>query len=134
MPIELLFENLIFELYLQRGMKRIEAIVAAEKISAVNEAMKKAGVGGTTVLDAKGRGRGEKPQIQTGRGTKRLAAEFSVRANVMTVVEDSEVEKVVKAILDTASTGSAGDGKIFISNVSEAVDIGTKKRGQGAIV
>ncbi|MCI0563058.1 MAG: P-II family nitrogen regulator [Nitrososphaera sp.] len=115
-------------------MKRIEAIVAAEKVSAVNEALKKAGVGGTTVLDAKGRGKGEKPQVQANRGTRRLTAEFSVRANVMTVVEDSDVEKVVKAVLDTASTGSAGDGKIFISTVTEAVDIGTKKRGQVAIV
>ena len=52
----------------------------------------------------------------------------------MTVVEDSEVDKVVKAILDTASTGSSGDGKIFISTVSEAIDIGTKKRGQTAVV
>ncbi|MGI0015541.1 MAG: P-II family nitrogen regulator, partial [Nitrososphaera sp.] len=129
-----LFENLILQLYLHRAMKRIEAIIAAEKVSAVNEAMKKAGVGGATILDAKGRGKGEKPQVQTGRGTKRLAAEFSVRANVMTVVEDSDVEKVIKAILDTASTGSAGDGKIFVSSVSDAVDIGTKKRGQVAIV
>ncbi|MEM3095043.1 MAG: P-II family nitrogen regulator [Nitrososphaera sp.] len=115
-------------------MKRVEAIIAAEKVSAVNEALKKAGVGGATILDAKGRGKGEKPQVQTGRGTKRLAAEFSVRANVMTVVEDSEVEKVIKAILDTASTGSAGDGKIFVSTVTEAIDIGTKKRGQTAVV
>src|SRR2546422_9268322 len=101
-------------------MKRVEAIIAAEKVSAVNEALKKAGVGGTTVLDAKGRGRGEKPQVQTGRGTKRLAAEFSVRAKVMTDGEDSEVEKVIKTILDTARTGSAGDGKIFASAVTEA--------------
>src|SRR5919198_320856 len=105
-------------------MKRVEAIIAAEKVS----------VGGATILDAKGRGRGEKPQVQTGRGTKRLAAEFSVRANVMTVVEDSDVEKVIKAILDTASTGSAGDGKIFVSSVGEAIDIGTRKRGQMAVV
>src|SRR2546427_12605366 len=103
-------------------MKRVEAIIAAEKVSAVNEALKKAGVGGTTVLDAKGRGRGEKTQVQTGRGTKRLAAEFSVRGNVMTVVEDLEVEKMIKAILVTARTGSAGDGKIFVSSASEAVD------------
>jgi nitrogen regulatory protein P-II 1 len=115
-------------------MKRIEAIIAAEKVSAVNDALKKAGVGGTTVLDAKGRGKGEKPQVQTNRGTKRLAAEFSVRANVITVVDDSEVEKVIKAILDTASTGSSGDGKIFVSSVTDAVDIGTKKHGQVAIV
>lgn len=115
-------------------MKRIEAIIAAEKLSAVNEALKKAGVGGATILDAKGRGKGEKPQIQTGRGTQRLAAEFSVRANVVTVVDDSEVEKVLQAILDTVSTGSAGDGKIFISTVNEAIDIGTKKRGQMAVI
>jgi nitrogen regulatory protein P-II 1 len=115
-------------------MKRVEAIIAAEKVSAVNEALKKAGVGGTTVVDAKGRGKGEKPQVQTDRGTKTFVAEFSVRANVMTVIEDSEVEKVIKAILDTASTGSAGDGKIFVSTVTEAVDIGTKKRGQMAVV
>lgn len=133
MPAQL-FENLILQLYLERFMKRIEAIIAAEKVSAVNEALKRAGVGGTTVLDAKGRGRGEKPKVQTGRGTQRLAAEFSVRANVMTVVDDSDVEKVIKAILDTASTGSAGDGKIFISTVAEAIDIGTKKRGQVAVV
>ncbi len=114
-------------------MKRVEAIIAAEKVSAVNDALKKAGVGGTTVLDAKGRGKGEKPQIQTGKGTGRIAAEFSVRASVITIVDDSIVDKVIKAILDTVSTGSAGDGKIFISTVTEAIDIGTKKHGQVAI-
>jgi nitrogen regulatory protein P-II 1 len=129
-----LIENLISQIYLERAMKRIEAIIAAEKVSAVNEALQKAGVGGSTILDATGRGKGGKPQIQTGRGTKRLAAEFSVRANVMTVVDDSEVDKVIKAILDTASTGAAGDGKIFVSTVSDAIDIGTKKHGQVAIV
>jgi nitrogen regulatory protein P-II 1 len=48
-------------------------------------------------------------------------------------VDDSEVDKVVKAILDTVSTGSPGDGKIFISTVSDAIDIGTQKRGNGAL-
>ena len=115
-------------------MKRVEAIIAAEKVNDVNEALKKAGVGGATVLDAKGRGKGEKPVLESNRGTRRLATEFSVRANVMTVVEDSEVDKVIKAILDVASTGSAGDGKIFVSTVSDAVDIGSKKHGQSALV
>jgi nitrogen regulatory protein P-II 1 len=114
-------------------MKRVEAIIAAEKVSSVNEALKKAGIGGATILDAKGRGKGEKPTVQTGRGTKRVAAEFSVRANVMTVVDDSDVDKVIKAILDSASTGSAGDGKIFVSTVNDAVDIGTKKRGTAVL-
>ncbi len=115
-------------------MKRIEAIVASEKVLAVNEALKNAGVGGCTILDAKGRGKGEKPVVETGRGTGRYTSEFSVRSDIVIIVEDSDVDKVIKTIVDTVSTGSAGDGKIFISQMNEAVDIGTKKRGQTAIV
>jgi nitrogen regulatory protein P-II 1 len=115
-------------------MKRVEAVISAEKVSAVNEALRNAGVGGATILDAKGRGKGEKPRIQTWKGTGGLsAAEFSVRATVVAVVNDPDVEKVITAILDTTSTGSAGDGKIFVSNVNEAIDIGTRKRGQTAV-
>ena len=115
-------------------MKRIEAIIGSEKALAVNEALKDAGVGGCTILDAKGRGKGEKPIVETGRGTGRYASEFSVRSDVVIIVEDSEVDKVIKTIVDTVSTGSAGDGKIFVSQISDAVDIGTRKRGQTAIV
>jgi nitrogen regulatory protein P-II 1 len=115
-------------------MKRIEAIVASEKVLALNEALKNAGVGGCTILDAKGRGKGEKPVVETGRGTGRYTSEFSVRSDIVIIVEDSDVDKVIKTIVDTVSTGSAGDGKIFISQINEAVDIGTKKRGQTAIV
>jgi nitrogen regulatory protein P-II 1 len=115
-------------------MKRIEAIVGGEKVLAVNEALKNAGVGGCTILDAKGRGKGEKPVVETGRGTGRYTSEFSVRSDIVIIVEDSDVDKVIKTIVDTVSTGSAGDGKIFISQINEAVDIGTKKRGQTAIV
>lgn len=115
-------------------MKRIEAIIASEKVSAVNEALKKAGVGGATILDAKGRGKGEKPRVAGGRGTSSHAAEFSARANVITVVDDGEADKVVKAIIEAASTGSSGDGKIFVSSVGEAIDIGSKKRSTSGMV
>ena len=71
--------------------------------------------------------------VEAQRGTARFAAEFSVRANVVTVVEDSQLEKVIKTILDTISTGSAGDGKIFVSTVIDAIDIGTKAHGEEAI-
>ena len=114
-------------------MKRVEAIISAEKVSAVNEALRNVGIGGATILDAKGRGKGEKPQVQSGKGTRSVSAEFSSRANVMVVVDDSEVEKVIGAILEATSTGSAGDGKIFVSTVNEAIDIGTRKRGPAAI-
>jgi nitrogen regulatory protein P-II 1 len=114
-------------------MKRVEAIISAEKVSAVNEALRNVGIGGATILDGKGRGKGEKPQVQSGRGTRGVSAEFSSRANVMVVVDDSEVEKVIGAILEATSTGSPGDGKIFVSTVNEAIDIGTRKRGPAAI-
>ena len=115
-------------------MKRIEAVIASEKLLAINEALKNAGVGGCTVLDAKGRGKGEKPMVESGRGTSRFTSEFSVRSTLITVVEDSEVDNIVNTILDVASTGSPGDGKIFISPVSDTVDIGTKERGGGNVI
>jgi nitrogen regulatory protein P-II 1 len=114
-------------------MKRVEAIISAEKVSAVNEALRNVGIGGATILDAKGRGKGEKPRVETGRGTRAVSAEFSSRANVVVVVDDSEVEKVIGAILEATSTGSPGDGKVFVSTVNEAIDIGTRKRGPAAI-
>jgi nitrogen regulatory protein P-II 1 len=72
--------------------------------------------------------------IESSRGTAKFASEFSVRSNIVTIVDDSEVDKVINTILDTVSTGSTGDGKIFISPISEAIDIGTKKRGEVAVL
>jgi nitrogen regulatory protein P-II 1 len=114
-------------------MKRIEAIVHSEKITELNEELKKIGNSGATIYDAKGRGHGEKPMVQSGRGTGKYTSEFSSRSCLSTVVDDGDVDKIVKAILDTVSTGSPGDGKIFVSTVDEAIDIGTQKRGSGAL-
>ncbi len=114
-------------------MKRIEAVVGIEMVSVVNEALKKAGVGGVTVLDGKGRGAGRREAVTSGRGTAYYVPEFHARASLVTVVDDSKVDSVINAILSAASTGSAGDGKIFVSAVTEAVDIGSKKKGTSAI-
>ena len=51
----------------------------------------------------------------------------------MTVVDDSIADAVVSAITNAASTGSKGDGKIFITSVDEVVDIGSKKKGTEAL-
>jgi nitrogen regulatory protein P-II 1 len=59
-------------------MKRVEAIIAAEKVSAVNDALRTAGVGGTTILDAKGRGKGEKPQVQLAGGQRGSPLNFQL--------------------------------------------------------
>jgi len=114
-------------------MKRVEAVIATEKVSAVNDALKKAGVGGVTVLDGKGRGAGSREQVSAARGTGFYVPEFHSRTSIMTVVDDSKVDAAINAILGAASTGSPGDGKIFVSTVEDAVDIGSKKRGSGAV-
>jgi nitrogen regulatory protein P-II 1 len=128
-----IFENLIFFIYLCENMKRIDAILHSDKMYDVNEKLKEIGLKGCTITDGKGRGKGEKPVVQTGRGTGKYTSEFSARVNLSTVVDDSEVDKVVKTIMEAASTGSPGDGKIFISTVAEAIDIGTQKRGNEAL-
>ena len=61
-------------------------------------------------------------------------SEFSVRSNFVIIVGDSEVDKVITTILGAIGTGSTGDGKIFISPVNDAIDIGTRKKGETAVV
>lgn len=58
---------------------------------------------------------------------------LDVKSYVLTVVDDSIIDKVISAILDTASTGSVGDGKIFVDDIDTAVDIGSGQKGTHAI-
>ncbi|MDE1829205.1 MAG: P-II family nitrogen regulator [Thaumarchaeota archaeon] len=113
-------------------MKRVEAVVSPDKLGPVVEALKKVGVGGITIFDARGWGRASKISKES---KKSLSAyeKLNAKIYVLTVVDDSIVDKVVSAILDTASTGSVGDGKIFIDNLDTAVDIGSGQKGVHAI-
>ena len=114
-------------------MKKIAAVVAHEKIFAVVEALKKIGVGGITILDAKGWGKGARSQMTSARGTGSYTARFNIKNYLITVVDDSMVNKVVTAIIEAAGTDSPGDGKIFIDTVEDAIDIGSKQKGMHAI-
>jgi len=113
-------------------MKRIDAVVPAERLTNVNEALKKAGVGGVTCFDTKGRGQVPIQQRSAGRGGV-FTPEFNTNCSIMVVVKDGDTDKVVQAILQGASSGLAGEGKVFVSSVDDAVDIGTKKRGESAL-
>ena len=110
-------------------MKNIGAVIANERVGMVVEALKKIGVGGFTVLDAKGRGKGKRSQLAGSRGTGSYTAEFNTKNYLFTVVDDSLVDKVISAIIDAAGTGSAGDGKIFVTTIDDAIDIGSKQKG-----
>jgi nitrogen regulatory protein P-II 1 len=91
--------------------------------------------------DIKGRGRVERKPTEervsaeaggytTGR---RYVPEFGTRTKVEVLVSDSQYKQIVDEILKTVSTGSAADCKIFIKDISEAYDIGTKQSGDPAL-
>lgn len=114
-------------------MKKIEAVFPHGRVNRVFEALEKIDIGGLTYFDSKGRGQLARPEIISGRGTSIFTPEFNANSSVVVVVKDSVADKVVNKILEVASTGLAGEGKIFVSDVDDAVDIGSKKRGESAI-
>jgi nitrogen regulatory protein P-II 1 len=114
-------------------MKRIEAIIQEDKLSSVVNALKISEVGGVTITLSRGIGAGEKPVLRGARGTAKFEAAYNRIATIVTVVDDSKMEPVITAIMNAASTGKAGDGKIFITNVEEAFDIATKQSGKNIL-
>ena len=104
-------------------MKRIDAIVNPDMKDKVVNAIKKVGVGGVTVSHAQGQGAADPP----------LAGQYFSKERVVCVVTDSKVDSVLDSIATVACTGSKGDGKVFVTNVEEALDICTKERGEKAI-
>lgn len=113
-------------------MKRVEAIIQADKVKAVADALD-GKVGGFVTLDGKGRGSGSRPTVRMGRGTGTMKAEYNHVASVMTIVDDSQVDAAVDAISGAVYTGTAGDGIIVITSVDEVTNITTKKKGSEAL-
>ena len=114
-------------------MKKIEAVVPAPKVEAVASAILETGIGGLTIYDTKGRGVLERPVFASGRGTGAYRPAFNANATIMVVAKDDLVDKIVEKILSAASTGAAGEGKIFITDIAETVDVGSKKRGDSTL-
>jgi nitrogen regulatory protein P-II 1 len=114
-------------------MKKIEAVVPAARLDKAFAALKDLELGGYTYYDSKGRGQIPRPEIHSGRGTSTYRPEFNVNSTIVVVTKDSMADKVIEKILQSTSTGLAGEGKIFVSDVDEAIDIGTKKRGESSL-
>ncbi len=110
-------------------MKRIDAMVPTLKRSRVVDAIIKAGSGGVTISETRGRGSNPRPMVAGFRGTARYVAEYNRIDTITTIVDDSKVEKIVKTIMNVVHTGAKGDGKIFVSHVEESYDISTGKKG-----
>lgn len=104
-------------------MKKIEAFVRSELAKDVVEVISKEGVGGVTLIQALGKGKGERPWIG---GDKGHQVEFNSIDVVVTITEDSKVDSVISAINNIAHTGEKGDGMIFVYNVADAYNISNK--------
>ena len=103
-------------------MQRIEAIVQREFTRPVVKAIREIGAEAVTFMESTGYGPGEKPEI----GGK--PAEFNSTQVIISIVNDSQADDVVTAIMDVAHTGQKKDGKIFISEIKATYDISTKQR------
>jgi nitrogen regulatory protein P-II 1 len=112
-------------------MKKIEAIIKPFKLDEVKEALQEAGVQGITVTEAKGFGR-QKGHTELYRGAE-YVVDFLPKVKVEVVVTDERVASAVEAIRKAAQTGRIGDGKIFVSNIEEAIRIRTGETGPDAI-
>ncbi len=112
-------------------MKKIEAIIRPFKLDEVKEALIEEGIKGLTVSEVRGYGR-QKGHTETYRGSE-YHIEFVPKIKIEIVIEDEKEEKVIDAILRTANTGQVGDGKIFISNVEDAIRIRTEESGREAL-
>jgi nitrogen regulatory protein P-II 1 len=114
-------------------MKRLDLIIPHERLEEVNEILHKHKVGGMSFYDIKGRGRAKREPVAVGRGVMRYVPEFGFRTKIEVLVSDSLAQPIIDDILKTISTGSASDGKIFVYDVAEAYDIGSKERADAAL-
>ena len=114
-------------------LKKIEAVVPTAKLEDAFEALGELVLGGFTYYESKGRGQIPRPEIHSGRGTSTYRPEFNVNSTIVVVTKDSMADNVISKILDSTSSGLAGEGKIFVSDVDEAIDIGSKQRGESAL-
>jgi nitrogen regulatory protein P-II 1 len=112
-------------------MKKVEAIVRPSKLKAIQTGLMAADIPCMTVIAAKGAGL-QKSYAEVYRGTERPLILHS-KVMVICVVSDENLEKCINVIMENASEGNLGDGKIFVYDVVDAVRIRNGVRGNDAI-
>ena len=112
-------------------MKKIEAIIKPFKLDEVRETLSEIGIMGLTATEVKGFGR-QKGHTELYRGAE-YVVDFLPKVKLDIIVSDSILEKVLETIIKVARTGKIGDGKIFVTDVSEVIRIRTGEQGDDAI-
>jgi nitrogen regulatory protein P-II 1 len=112
-------------------MKKIEAVIQPHKLEEVKEALKGIGIDGMTVIEVRGHGR-QKGHKEIYRGME-YQVDLLPKIKLEMVVPEARAEEVVRTLATAARTGKIGDGKIFISDVAEAIRIRNDDRGEAAL-
>jgi len=112
-------------------VKKIEAIIKPFKLEEVKDALSALGIQGMTVIEVKGFGR-QKGHTEIYRGSE-YAVDFLPKVKIELVLADGLVAPAVEAMMKAAKTGKIGDGKIFVSNVENAIRIRTGETGEQAV-
>ena len=112
-------------------MKKIEAIIKPFKLDEVKDALHEIGLQGLTVIEAKGFGR-QKGHTELYRGAE-YVVDFLPKIKIEVVVADDQLESALEAIVGAARTGRIGDGKIFVSEITDVLRIRTGETGAAAV-
>jgi nitrogen regulatory protein P-II 1 len=112
-------------------MKKIEAIIRAEKMPLVKEQLRQIGIGGMTVSTVSGWSRQRELHLQW-RGSP-VSYDLMPKTKFEAIVPDEKVEEIIQAIVEHARTGEHGDGVIFVSTVERAINITTLNRDDKGI-
>jgi nitrogen regulatory protein P-II 1 len=107
------------------------AIIQPFKIDEVKEALKGMGIDGMTISEVRGHGR-QKGHTEVYRGQE-YNVDLLPKVKIEMVVPSQGCDEIVKALTTAARTGKIGDGKIFISEVAEAIRIRNGDRGEAAL-
>jgi nitrogen regulatory protein PII len=112
-------------------MKLITAIIKPFKLDDVREALSEIGVAGITVTEVKGFGR-QQGHTELYRGAE-YVVDFLPKVKIEAAVDTDLVDKAIEAITKAANTGKIGDGKIFVTQIEQAIRIRTNETGPAAL-
>ena len=112
---------------------KIEAIIRHERLTDVKDALADIGLSGINVTPVTGRGQ-QKGGVASGlRGVGRIVVDMLPKVKIELVIVDESTQAAIDAIIGAARTGDIGDGKIFVSPVSNAIRVRTGEQGDQAV-
>ena len=112
-------------------MKKVDAIIKPFKLDEVKDKLNEIGIKGITVTEVKGFGR-QKGHTELYRGAE-YVVDFLPKIKLEIIISDELLDSVIDSIMTTAQTGRIGDGKVFVTNIEDAIRIRTGERGEDAI-